>query len=194
MKPKIILCLAVVLSGGLFGCSTTNQRHNWPVFYDSEKGPTQLSISRAAQTVDFYTNGIPVWNYDLLFPAAKINSAAIQDLGDVDGRRVIEVQLALADMYYTDVVMVLEEVESGRFLPVYVQDYNRDVRWPTANIIIREKKQLTINAGMEYAGTGHFHHHYKITIAPNRNPVVELDEKQSVAARISDQKHNPYEP
>jgi hypothetical protein len=26
MKPKLILCLALVLSGGLIGCSTTNQR------------------------------------------------------------------------------------------------------------------------------------------------------------------------
>jgi len=26
MKPKLILCLALVLSGGLFGCSTTSSR------------------------------------------------------------------------------------------------------------------------------------------------------------------------
>ena len=28
MKPKLILCLALVLSGGLVGCSTTSQRLN----------------------------------------------------------------------------------------------------------------------------------------------------------------------
>ena len=174
-KPKLLLCPALVLSGGLFGCSTTNQRHDWPVFYDCDKGPTQLSISRAAQTMDFYTNGIPVWNDDLLVPAAKINSAVIENLGEVDGLRVIEVRLAVTDMYYTDVVMILEEVESGRFLPAYVQDYNRDARWPTANTITKEKKKLTVNAGMDYAGTGHLHNHYRIVITPNRNPVVILN-------------------
>ncbi len=171
-KPKLVLCLGLVLSGGLLGCSTTNQRDNWPVFYDSEKGPTQLSISREAQSIDFYTNGIPAWNYDLPVPAAKINSPVMKDLGDVGGLRVIEVRLALTDTYYTDAVMILEEVDSGRFLPVYVQDYNRQVRWPTANSITKEKKQLTVNAGMEYAGTGHFHNHYKIAIMPDRNPAV----------------------
>lgn len=126
--------------------------------------------------MDFYTNGIPVWNDDLLFPAAKINWAVITNLGEVDGLQVIEVRLALTDMYYTDVVMILEEVEFRRFLPVYVQDYNRDIRSPTPTSIAKEKNKLTVNVGMNYAGTGHFHHHYQIVIAPNCNPAVTSNE------------------
>lgn len=176
MSPKLFFCLGLVLSGGLLGCSTTNQPYNWPVFYDSEKGPEQISISREPQAVDFYTNGIPAWNHDLIVPAAKINSSAIKELGNVDELRVIEVRLALTDMYYTDVVMILKEVESGRFLPVYVQDYNRHVRWPTTNRITTGRKQLTVDAGMDYAGTGHFRSRYKIVITADRNPVVVLNE------------------
>jgi hypothetical protein len=172
MKPKILLCLALVLSGGLFGCSTMNRCNNWPVFYDCENGPTHLAISREPQIIYLYTNGIPDWNYDLRVPAAKINSAELKDLGEMDGMRIIEVRLALTDTYYTDALMILEEVESGRFLPVYVQDYNRDVRWPTANSIIKEKKKFIVKAGMDYAGTGHFHFHCVITISPNHNPIV----------------------
>jgi hypothetical protein len=172
MKPKLILCLALVLSGGLLGCSTINQRQNWPVFYDCEKEPTQLSISREPQMIDFYTNEIPKWNDDLRVPPAKINSAKINELGEVDGLRVIEVELTLTDMYYSDAVMILQEIESGRFLPVYVQDYNRDVRWPTANSIIKEKKKFIVKAGMDYAGTGHFHFHCVITISPNHDPIA----------------------
>jgi hypothetical protein len=74
-KIKITLCLALVLNGCLLGCSTPNQHANWPAFYDSEKGATHLSISREPKTLDFYTNGISDWNYDLRIPAAKINSA-----------------------------------------------------------------------------------------------------------------------
>jgi hypothetical protein len=181
MKPKLLLCFALVLSGGLFGCATKYRLHSsnwhpppydWPVFYDCEKGPTQLHISREPQTMDFYMNEIPEWNYDLRVPPAKINSAKINELGKVDGLRVIEAQLVLTDMYYSDVVMILQEVESGRFLPVYVQDYNRDIRWPTANVITNEEDKIIVNAGMDYAGTGHFHNHYKIIISTNQYPVV----------------------
>jgi hypothetical protein len=142
------------------------------VFYDCEKGPTHLAISREPQIIYLYTNGIPDWNYDLRVPAAKINSAELKDLGEMDGMRVVEVRLALTDTYYTDALMILEEVESGRFLPVYVQDYNRDVRWPTANVITNEEDKIIVNAGMDYAGTGHFHNHYKFIISTNQYPVV----------------------
>jgi len=108
----------------------------------------------------------------LRVPAAKINSAELKDLGEMDGMRVVEVRLALTDTYYTDALMILEEVESGRFLPVYVQDYNRDVRWPTASVITNEEDKIIVNAGMDYAGTGHFHNHYKIIISTNQYPVV----------------------
>jgi len=172
MKPKLLLCLAPVLWGGLFGCSIINRCNNWPVFYDCEKGPTHLAISREPQIIYLYTNGIPDWNYDLRVPAAKINSAELKDLGEMDGMRVVEVRLALTDTYYTDALMILEEVESGRFLPVYVQDYNRDVRWPTANVITNEEDKIIVNAGMDYAGTGHFHNHYKFIISTNQYPVV----------------------
>ncbi len=121
----------------------------------------------------FYTNGIPDWNYDLRVPAAKITSAQINVLGEIDGLRIIEVQLALTDLYYTDVLIILEEVETGRFLPVYVQDYNHDVRWPSANVLAKEETEFTVNAGMDYAGTGHFHTYYKIIISPNHNPLVK---------------------
>jgi hypothetical protein len=172
MKSKIILYLALVLIGGLFGCSTINQSQNWPVFYDCEKGPTHLSILREPQTLDSYTNGISDWNYDLRIPAAKINSAEIKNLGQVDGLLVIEVRLVLTDAYYTDAVMILEEVESGLFLPVYVQDYNRYTRSPSESVITKGEKKLIINTGMDYEGAGHFHNHYKITISPNHNPAV----------------------
>jgi len=122
--------------------------------------------------MDAYTNGIPDWNYDLRVPAAKINSAEINILGEVGGSRVVEVRLALKDMYYTDAVMILEEVEPGRFLPVYVQDYNRHIRSPSANVIAKVKQKFIVTTGMDYEGTGHFHDRYKITITPDHDPVV----------------------
>jgi hypothetical protein len=169
MKPKVILCLALVLSGGLLGCATANQRPAWPVFHNGE---TQLAIPRKPQTIATYMNGIPDWNHDLLVPAAKITSAGVQTLGLVDGLQVVEVRLVLADLYYTDAVLILQEVASGLFLPVYVQDYNRQIRSPSTNVTSREGRKLIVNAGMDYAGTGHFHNDYKITISPNQDPVV----------------------
>ena len=172
MKPKLILCLALVLSGGLFGCSTTKQHSNWPVFYDCEKGPEHLSILREPQALDFYTNGIPEWNYDLRVPAAKIDSAEVRELENINGLRVIEARLSLTDMYYTDALMILQEVKPGQFLPVYVQDYNHAVRVPSESIVTKEKKKIIVNAGMDYFGTGHFHNKYKISISQNHDPIV----------------------
>ena len=172
MKSKLILCLALVLSGGLFGCSTTNQQLGWPVFYDSEKGPEHLSISHESKSLDSYTNEIPEWNADLRVPPAKINSAAIRELGEAGGLRVVEAHLFLADTYYSDAVIILQEGQPNLFLPVYVQNYNQETRMPSANKVTKQKARIMIEAGMDYSGTGHFHNHYQIVISPNQKPVV----------------------
>lgn len=145
---------------------------DWPLFYDCEKGPTHLSISREPQTMDFYTNGIPDWNYDLRVPKAKINSAVVKELGDVNGLRVIEARLSLTDIYYSDALMILQEVKQDQFLPVYVQGYNHNVRAPSENKIFKKKTKITIRTGMDYSGTGHLHNRYKIIISPNHDPAV----------------------
>ncbi|HVU27319.1 MAG TPA: hypothetical protein VHG71_06235 [Verrucomicrobiae bacterium] len=172
MQSKFILCLALILSGGLTGRSTTNQHANWPVFHDSEKGATHLSISREPKTLAFYTNEIPDWNEDLRVPTAKINSAEEKELGQIDGLRILQVHLVLDYDYYTDAVMILEEVEPQQFLPVYVQDYNRSIRSPSANIISQDTGKFIVETGMDYEGTGHFHNRYKITISPKHDPIM----------------------
>jgi hypothetical protein len=46
MKPKLILCLALVLSGGLFGCSSTQKLHNGAVVKTSlEKNGVTVEVS-----------------------------------------------------------------------------------------------------------------------------------------------------
>jgi len=152
--------------------ATVHAKDDWPVFYDAEKGPTHLSISREARALIDYTNAIPSWNIDLLIPKAKIISAEIKEMGKIDGLRVVEARLSLKDIYYTDALMILTEVEPRRFLPVYVQNYHHEVRVPSGNAVFADKKTLTINAGMDYYGTGHFHNRYQITIAPDHDPVV----------------------
>ena len=93
-------------------------------------------------------------------------------LGEVEGSRVLEVRFALTDTYYTDTQMILEEVELGKFLPVYVQVFNHDIRWPSPDTVMAEKRKMIIDAGMDYAGTGHFHTHYKMIVSPDAKPVV----------------------
>jgi len=61
---------------------------------------------------------------------------------------------------------------SGLFLPVYLQDYNRESSKPSANAVSRKGRKLIVNTGMDYSGTGHFHEHYKITISPKQDPLV----------------------
>src|ERR1035437_5323853 len=128
MKPKLLLGLALVLSGGWLGCSMTKPHAKWPVFYDSEKGPVRISISREPQPLGFYTNDIPDWNDDLRIPAAKIAAVEAIELGRMDGRHILQVHLALTNVYYTDAVMIVEEMSPQSFLPVYVQNYNRSTR------------------------------------------------------------------
>jgi hypothetical protein len=108
----------------------------------------------------------------LRVPLAKINSAEVKELGEVGGLRVIEIRLSLTDIYYSDVLMILQEVKPNLFLPVYVQDYNRTARAPSKNKTSKRKTKMIIETGMDYSGTGNFHNHYKITISPNRDPQV----------------------
>jgi len=164
----MILCVIICLSIS----SAIQAQDDWPVFYSAEKGPAHLLISREAQTLAVYTNSIPLWNYELLTPRAKINFVEINELGKNGGLRVLEARFSLKDIYYSNMLMIMEEVKQGQFLPIYVQIYNRNVRVPSASVITKDQKKLIVNTGMDYEGTGHFHDHYKITISPNHDPLI----------------------
>jgi hypothetical protein len=156
--------------------ATTRIFYDWPVFYNAEKGPQHLLISREARTISTYTNEFLSWNYDLRNPPlrSRINTAKIKELEKIDGLRVVEVRLSLTDIYYTDMLMILEEIKQERFLPVYVQIYNQAVRVPYESVCNRDKQNLIIKTGMRYRGSGPAdnRNHYKITISPNHDPVI----------------------
>ncbi len=162
------LCVSICLSI----TSAVQAQDDWPVFYSAEKGPAHLLISREAQTLAAYTNSIPLWNRELLTPRAKINFVEINELGKNGGLRVLEVRFSLKDIYYTNMLMIIEEVKQGQFLPIYVQVYNRNVRVPSASVITNDQEKLIVNTGMDYEGTGHFHDHYKVTISLNHDPLI----------------------
>lgn len=164
MSLCVIICLLIT--------SAIQAQDDWPVFYSAEKGPAHLLISREAQTLAAYTNSIPLWNYELRTPRAKINFVEINELGKNGGLRVVEARFSLNDIYYTNMLIMMEEVKQGQFLPIYVQVYNRNIRVPSASVITNDQKKLVVNAGMDYEGTGHFRDHYKITIAPNHDPLI----------------------
>lgn len=156
----------------------TAEANQWPVAYDAEKGPDQISVSQESRPLDDYTKNIPLWNADINDPATKITSSEVKEIAQIKGLRILEVRLALADAYYTDALMILEEVIPERFLPVYVQDYERTTRRPSDTVIVKKTDQVVvIAAGMDYAGSGALHERYEITLAANQNPVVRLHRK-----------------
>src|ERR1051326_8505026 len=138
-----MLCLSVLVAP-LPGCSTPDGCGHWCVFYNSEKGPDRLSIAREPKPLSFYTNRIPDWNYDLRVPSAKILSAETTKLGEINELRIMEVRLSLSDIYYSDAQILLQEVKPNGFLPVYVQDYNRNTRTPCTIKTFQETTKLEI--------------------------------------------------
>lgn len=173
MKSNILVSLLLLLLAGPLGCANAERYAKWGVFYDAEKGPEKISIPYEPQPLNFYTNRIPTWNYDFREPApVKINSFEIKTLGEVGGLRVIEMRLSVSDDYYTDGLMLLQEVAPDKFLPVYVQDYAREIRWPTASTASQSGERLVVSTGMDYAGSGSHRNQYKITFSPNHRPAI----------------------
>lgn len=165
----------VLVGGALVGCATTHQGAQWPVFCDDESTVGRVSIARNPQPLEFYTSQVPTnqmprWKYE--FMDTGIESVATREFGSMDGLRIVEEKFTLRDRYYTGMQMILQETEPGRFLPVYIQTYNRETRVPSADLVTAEKTKMVVNAGMDYAGTGHFHNRYRITIAAKRDPIV----------------------
>lgn len=172
---RFFLWLVLAFGAAFAGCSTTRQGRQWRVFCDDESVAGDCSIARTPQLLEFYKsripkNQMPGWEYE--FMGTGIESVTTRELGAVDGLRVMEARFVLKDLYYTDMQMILQETGPGRFLPVYIQTYNRETRVPSADLVTAEKTKMVVNAGMDYAGTGHFHNRYRITIAAKRDPVV----------------------
>ena len=70
-------------------------------------------------------------------------------------------------------LMILEEISPGKFLPVYAQVYNRPLRAPDDSIATRNNnKDLIIKAGMKYSGSAGFRDEYRIIISPDHAPVI----------------------
>jgi hypothetical protein len=77
MKPKIIFCLALVLSGGLFGCSTVAHHSSTPV-------PPEQNATNTLSTLHI---GMTIGDAD-------------QDLGRYGGVRVFTVSSAVRHCYH----------------------------------------------------------------------------------------------
>lgn len=170
---RVIFILSLHFIAIIFAMNSAEAKDDWPVIYDAEKGSIRLAISREPHEIDDYTKRIPAWNEELNDPETKIVSAEVTELAKMRGLRVLKVQLALTDAYYTDVLMLLAEIIPGRFLPVYVQDYERTIRFPSATTIVtKTDTRVVITTGIDYVGSGALHERYKITLAPNQIPVV----------------------
>jgi|ERR1700722_5545715 len=86
MKSKLILCLALVLSGGLFGCSSSQTLHNGTITKtSSEKNDVTVEVSLP----DAVSAGQPV---EMI---VKITNAGSQTVyyGCVDGIRELRIHL-----------------------------------------------------------------------------------------------------
>lgn len=175
INQRFALWPVLVLGGALVGCATTHQGAQWQVFCDDERTVGRVSIARNPQPLEFYTSHVPAnqmpgWKYE--FMDTGIESVATREFGSMDGLRIVEEKFTLKDLYYTDMQMILQETEPGRFLPVYVQTYNQGIRTPSADIVSIKKAKFVVEAGMDYAGTGHFHNHYRIMMTRDHPPVV----------------------
>ena len=172
MNSKALAFVVFVMAGSWFGCQSAERHRNWPVFYDDDGDSAHLLIPYAPRPADYYTNQIPNGIVPGTSQMRKSGPVKMITLGEVGGWQVVVVRFALTDIYYTDTQMILQEVEPGKFLPVYVQIFNHYIRWPSPDTVITENRKIIIDAGMDYEGTGHFHTHYKMIVSPDARPLV----------------------
>ncbi len=160
-------------------CFAPSSNTNWPVLYDrkdfhQDQQPVRLFVPREPQTLDYYTTQIPAWDELFRQEKATINWAQTHELGRVNGQRVIEAKLSLSGSGYdyADVLMILEETEPGRFLPVFAAKYEYWDFVPAANVIANNKSGMVVSAGLDYLESSNFKTLYRITISPGHDPVV----------------------
>jgi len=123
MKPKLILCLALVLSGGLFGCATKPDEIDGLV--------ADLSSSHG-----IWLNGFPPPSVDLRQSAtfqqvvAEVFRKADFDPGRVTSYRILKTRrVQIADNYPESYIAVLADTNLGKKIVLMYYDQTGRYWW-----------------------------------------------------------------
>lgn len=119
---KTILSLSVVL----FFLSLHGSAADWTIRWEAAKGEDQATIPYAPRPLESYLKALPAGHFEAdadISEGRKPGKSTVTELGSHKGRRVVGVELEVADTYYNRYFMILGEVEPDKFMPSYVHQY-----------------------------------------------------------------------
>ena len=164
---SLLIALALVTS--------SFARDTWKFHCEAEKGDLTVSIPKQPLPLESYLSRLPIYTPDPPEKNAVIQSSTVRQLGMVSGHRILEAQIRIEKDYYTDFYVLLIETDSGRYLPIYAQQYNRGTRQPELTSFSVDDPRCSMQVIMRYSGTGAFYNTDDITVTVTPRNKIKLE-------------------
>ena len=143
-----LICLAALAASHVVAGQT------WTFHCEAEKGDQSATIARLAQPLEAYTQKLPTFSSDPLDSDARLLKATERIVATFKHHRIYEVKLEVKEAYYTDLFILICETDEDRFLPIYMQQYNRGTRTPRLQSVTCTATIGTLCVAVDYSGTG----------------------------------------
>jgi hypothetical protein len=133
--------------------ATARAAEPWTFHCEAEKGAVTASVPRQPTPLDSHILELPRYSPDPLDRDAVIQHTTVRVVGSYRTHRIVEAYLEYKESYYTDLYILLCEVQPGRYLPIYVQQYARGVRKPELTAFSATEDRCSITVVVRYSGT-----------------------------------------
>jgi hypothetical protein len=146
----------------------------WKIHYEAEKGDMTVSVPNGPAPLDSYLHQLPSYSPDPFDHEAKIANTDVRIIGSFRAHQVVEAHIQVREPYYTDLYLLLYEMQPGLYLPIYAQQYNRGVRTPELTAFSTNDRRCSITVTVQYSGTAASRTSDNITLSQDGRGRVQL--------------------
>ncbi|MCB1093113.1 MAG: hypothetical protein KDL87_16360 [Verrucomicrobiae bacterium] len=165
----MLITFLAIFSSQAFG-------RQWTVHWEAAKGETECSIVYEPRTLDELRSKLPAGhpeaNADIKKGAAPAK-ASTKTIGTFHGNRVLAIELEVPTSYYSRYFMIVAEVETEKFMPVYIHQYAQGSHCHGSPRYRESKTEFTVTITSRTIGTDPSEQTFRVTCDLKSPPKIE---------------------
>ena len=167
---KLLLSLIALLAVNALGAE-------WSIRWEAAKGETVCTIPYQPRSLEAILSALPAGHPEAdadLKDGLKPAKSTTELLGTFNGRKVIAAELQVPQTYYSRYLLIVAEVENGKFMPIYIHQFAPGVHGHGKPTFEASESDFSVTITSKTIGTDPSEKGFRITCDMNTPPTTEL--------------------
>lgn len=148
----------------------------WSIRWEAAKGETVCSISFEPRSLESILSALPAGHSEAnadIKDGLRPAKSTTELLGTFNGRKVIAAELEVPQTYYSRYFLIIAEVEVGKFMPIYIQQFASGVHGHGKPTFKSSESDFSVTISSKTIGTDPSEQEFRITCDLKTPPKTE---------------------